>query len=183
MDRVEKRFWAKVDKSGYDSLGNYHEWNGSPCHIWLASKRNKGYGAFTYTDDTGRVVQDRAHRYVWKLNHGPIPDGLFVLHHCDYPPCCNDVHLYLGTNQQNVDDMMMKGRHVPGGTYRIGNYPTGTAHHRGIKVTAKQAKDARRKVLEEGLSLEDTARALAQMAGVSIVHARRVIRGSKRRCV
>jgi hypothetical protein len=55
-----------------------------------------------------------AHRMAWELTHGPIPPGLFVCHHCDNPPCCNPVHLFLGTNADNVDDKVKKYRQAVG---------------------------------------------------------------------
>jgi hypothetical protein len=42
--------------------------------------------------------------------HGPVPAGLFVLHHCDNRLCYNVDHLFLGTMQDNTDDMIAKGR-------------------------------------------------------------------------
>lgn len=53
----------------------------------------------------------KAHRVVWEGIFGPIPNGLWVLHSCDNKPCINPHHLFLGTRQDNVDDMVAKGRH------------------------------------------------------------------------
>jgi len=121
---TEQRFWNKVNKT-------------DTCWLWTASKRNKGYGAFSYTRD-GKMIQDRAHRYSWEIHKGSIPEGLFVLHSCDVPACVNPSHLFLGNNQENVDDMMNKGRHVSGGTYiqkYEGKYERGESHH-GAKLDA-----------------------------------------------
>ncbi len=52
----------------------------------------------------------QAHRYAWELRRGPIPAGLKVLHTCDNPPCCNPLHLFLGTDADNLRDKRMKGR-------------------------------------------------------------------------
>jgi hypothetical protein len=46
-----------------------------------------------------------ASRIAWTLAHGPIPDGLNVLHTCDNVICVNVRHLYLGTQKDNVRDM------------------------------------------------------------------------------
>jgi len=53
-----------------------------------------------------------AHRAAWILSYGEIPDGLFVLHKCDNPKCCNPKHLFLGTQSDNAKDMWTKGRGV-----------------------------------------------------------------------
>ena len=91
------RFWDKVDKSGR-------------CWEWLAAKNSSGYGRL---NNNGR--NHLAHRVAWILTNGPIPEGdhygtICVLHHCDNPPCVNPAHLFLGTIQDNVNDMIEKGR-------------------------------------------------------------------------
>jgi len=120
MPSQEERFWAKIDKS-------------SECWLWQGSKRHKGYGAFCYVRD-GQVVQGRAHRYSYELHIGPIPQGMFVLHICDNPACVRPDHLFLGTNQDNIADMMRKGRHAVGHYHPkanggLGMYRRGEAHH------------------------------------------------------
>lgn len=81
------------------------EWNGVPCKIWEGDTFPNGYGRL-YRD--GKTLL--AHRVAYEEANGPIPDGLFVLHHCDNPPCIEVSHLFLGTNQDNARDMVEKGR-------------------------------------------------------------------------
>lgn len=96
VNEIEARFWAKVDVREDDE-----------CWPWLASTCRGGYGQF----GLGHGKLTRAHRYVWSLTNGPIPEGLWVLHSCDSPSCCNPSHLFAGTRQANVDDMCSKRRH------------------------------------------------------------------------
>lgn len=88
-----QNFWKKVIKS-------------DGCWKWTAAKNESGYGMF----GIGKKKLDRAHRISWKLLRGDIPKGLFVLHKCDNPECSNPEHLFLGTNLDNVRDMISKGR-------------------------------------------------------------------------
>ena len=75
------------------------------CWEWQAAKNPKGYGQF---GKDGSVKQ--AHRASWEFENGSIPHDMWVLHRCDNPSCVNPAHLFLGTNQDNVDDRVGKGR-------------------------------------------------------------------------
>ena len=92
------RFWLHVDLDG-----PIHPIHGQ-CWVWTAGTRD-GYGQIKCL---GRRVN--AHRLSWEINCGEIPDGFCVLHKCDNRLCVNPFHLFLGTNQDNVDDKMEKGR-------------------------------------------------------------------------
>lgn len=59
---------------------------------------------------SGINFQSYAHRVAWLIAKGQIESNLFVLHKCDNPLCCNVDHLFLGTHQDNMDDMKRKGR-------------------------------------------------------------------------
>ena len=79
------------------------------CWIWTGVKSPKGYGQI----GVGGKMQ-RAHRFAWEMTNGPIPDDLCVLHKCDNPSCVRASHLFLGTNKDNTDDMIQKGRSAKG---------------------------------------------------------------------
>lgn len=79
------------------------------CWEFLGTKRNAmGHGSLSVHN---RPVH--AHRLAYALHRGPIPSGRSVCHHCDNPACVRPEHLFLGTQQDNVNDMLGKGRSVP----------------------------------------------------------------------
>jgi hypothetical protein len=73
-----------------------------------------------------------AHRYSYSSFVGEIPEGMLVLHTCDNPPCVNPEHLFLGTQQDNMNDKVAKGRQSQGET-----------HHKS-KLTKQQVLAIRR---------------------------------------
>lgn len=76
----------------------------TPCVLWPWSRDEGGYGAVR----CGGIF--RAHRLIYSIFKGPIPDGMMVLHSCDNPPCVNPEHLRVGTALDNARDRVERGR-------------------------------------------------------------------------
>lgn len=84
----------------------------SGCWNWLGSKTTAGYGLLR--------VNTRwmyAHRAAYSFKVGPIPKGMCVCHHCDNKGCVNPGHLFIGTANDNNQDMFRKGRNKRGSKY------------------------------------------------------------------
>jgi hypothetical protein len=98
-------FWDFVNENGptpthRPELGSCWEWTGTrlPYGYGLVAKRSK------------EAPDPYAHHFAWRSARGPIPSGLWVLHHCDNPPCVRPSHLWLGTAADNAQDRERKGR-------------------------------------------------------------------------
>lgn len=102
----------------------------SGCWEWTFARTTAGYGCFHHDK-----VPYYAHRASWLVHHGPIPQGMHVLHHCDNPSCWNPDHLFLGDNQANTDDKIAKGRMRHG--HRYGE------DHGNSRLTWEQVRDIR----------------------------------------
>lgn len=93
---LSERFWEKVNKNGPDE-----------CWPWTGGATPEGYGRF----GIGNKAMCSSTHFSWELHHGsPVPDGLWVLHRCDNPPCVNPAHLFVGTQLDNMRDRNAKGR-------------------------------------------------------------------------
>lgn len=80
------------------------------CWLWTGARTNAGYGVFQLR----LRVQVRAHRYSYETSVGPIPNGMLVCHRCDNRLCVRPEHLFLGTHDDNMADMVGKGRQARG---------------------------------------------------------------------
>ena len=106
----QRRFWRYVVKTG-------------GCWLWQGSVDRYGYGT---------ILNDlMAHRYSYELHKGQIPSGLQVRHICDVRRCVNPGHLIVGTGQDNMNDMVKRGRSL-----------TGERNHRA-KLTAEAVSEIR----------------------------------------
>lgn len=143
------RFWSHVVK-------------GETCWEWQGSTRgHMQYGSFRLGSRTYS-----AHRASWELTHGPIPEGLSVLHDCDNPRCVRPDHLYLGTHAQNMADKVSR-RRVAG------------ERHPTAKLTDQQAEEI--KALFAVGSL--TKKAIAARYGITPTHVRSIVQGRRKSAV
>jgi hypothetical protein len=100
-------FWKKVKKSA--DPNECWEWVGNIRPIKFI--KPLGYGHFTIRIN-GELKNFSAHRLMYELIFGSIPEGLFVLHKCDNMVCVNPNHLFTGTQKDNIEDCVNKDRHV-----------------------------------------------------------------------
>lgn len=130
-------FWARLDRSDPDA-----------CWPW-PSAPDGGYGRIKFLGE-----YEGTHRIAYRLTHGPIPDGMYVCHRCDNPPCANPAHLFAGKPAVNSADMVAKGRSIPNGGARAP----------AAKLTADQVREMRAMYEAGGTSYAKVAKAFGVTA-------------------
>lgn len=115
MERIERN--VIIDRNG--------------CWVWQGSTAKPPNLPYGYIKIQGQVC--KVHRISYILMIGEIPKGLNVLHDCDNASCCNPQHLFVGSQQNNIEDMVAKQRHNRGS--QVGE------RHSGAKISEQQAKE------------------------------------------
>ena len=123
----------------------------SQCWDWDRCLDSIGYGQLRI-----RGVKKKAHRVMFEVFVGKIPDGMCVCHKCDNRKCINPDHLFLGTHQENMLDGVLKRRF----------------RH---KVSVEEVLEIRRLHMD-GFSRKD----LGRMFGITRQHAGNIINMRKR---
>lgn len=159
-DHWRDNFWRHVQKS-------------DGCWLWIAHTNAGGYGEFRRHGRT-----EIASRVSWEIHNGPIPDGLFVLHNCpggDNPACVNPAHLFLGTNDDNMRDMVTKGRQVRGTTHFTRTMPDRIARGEACRTAVLTAEGVRE--IRQKLASGEDYRTVAATFGVSRSAIQAIIHG------
>lgn len=106
----------------------------TPCQEFEGHRNAKGYGKVSIG---GRPYY--AHRLAYAMYYGEDPGGMMVCHLCDNPSCINPEHLFLGTAQDNVSDMIAKGRGVWPGPRR--SHTTKLTHDNQMEIAMSAEKN------------------------------------------
>ena len=108
------------------------------CWIWEGASAGKG--GYGICELLGKRWMP--HRLSYHAFNAGIPDGLDVLHKCDVPSCVNPLHLYAGTDQDNVRDRVARNR-----SRKTGNPPAATCKY-GHPTTEPGSRTKNRSCLE-----------------------------------
>lgn len=145
-------------KTGVDRLMSHVAFGASDCWYFVGAQDSGGYGSLPY------LGENKAHRVSYRLFFGDIPHGMKVMHRCDTRCCVNPNHLTLGTQADNVADMVLKGRNKSVGLSGIRNPMA--------KLTAEAVSEIRRRVAAGEKQIN-----LVREFNVSPMTVSRVVRG------
>lgn len=132
---LHDRFWEKVDVRGNDE-----------CWNWMAGRSSNRYGCIKVGGKKGKDLKAHRVQMIWQ---GVEIDGKVVRHRCDNPMCVNPKHLEVGTQYDNIQDMMQRNRN---------NQPSGEWN--GMAKLSSSAVRQIRERLRDGETVSSIARSL-----------------------
>lgn len=122
------------------------------CWNWTANRPGGRYGHLKFL---GKTL--KAHRVAYELFVGPIPEGMWVLHHCDNPACVRPDHLYAGTPSRNTRDKIERKRGGLGEMHGKTKLTVADVVHIRKVMGAPGSKMGRRKALVSKYGLSPTS--------------------------
>jgi hypothetical protein len=137
------------------------------CFILTSHKQPRNIGGGNYAKITRKGKTIAIHRHIWIECFGEIPEGMCVCHKCDNPACINPEHLFLGTHNDNMQDMKNKNRSTYG------------EKHAMAKLKEIEVKEIRRKRVKYGTKVSE----LSKEYGISKTQVSRIIRKERWVCV
>ena len=153
---IEQRFWDNV------SIPENAE---TDCWEWLGYKTSAGYGCISETLEDGTVKNYGAHRLSYEYHTGEkLTSDVIIRHYaCNNPGCVSPHHILPGTQNDNIQDMVMWKRHRYGENATL------------VKITLEEVFEIQRLYSTGNYS----QRKLGEMFGISQSHAGRIIRGTR----
>lgn len=149
FNKLKERFWSKVEKT-------------DTCWNWVGMMHYKGYGEFVTCTCNKFGSKDKAHRVSYILNVNKIPEGMCVCHKCDNRACVRPDHLWVGTDLENNQDRVNRGRSA---NAKNGN-------HSKLQLSTETIAEIRTKYELGGI----TQASLAKEYGVSSRHISGIVR-------
>jgi hypothetical protein len=147
------------------------------CLVFTGYRNKARYGRIG-----SKYKQHLTHRVVWEHFNGPIPEGYFVCHSCDNPPCCKREHLWLGTPRDNTRDALRKGRWWRGGR-KAQRHPQNDPTMQATQVRVR--RDATlcdpKSLFARRVAHKLTSMALAERSGVAFTTIWRIETGRSKR--
>jgi predicted DNA-binding protein (UPF0251 family) len=157
-------FWSKVSKSE------------EGCWEWTGPKLPRGYGTWSLKKKRRKVTL-YAHRVSFYLSRGYLPAKALICHKCDNPSCARPDHLFAGTHDDNMADMVRKGRSLAGDRHNMRRHPK--LNPRGVdRAHVKLTEDAVREIrwfCEQGCSQQN----VGKLYGVAQSTVGRIVRRQK----
>lgn len=155
-------------KDGWEPA-NYKEvnWEVNKNGCWICNSHRPNISSgYTEMNRNGKMVL--IHRYMYEKYKGNIENGMKVCHKCDNRLCINPSHLFLGSQQDNMDDMRSKNRQAPSPC-------CGGERNGRSKLTTGQIQ----KIRED----KRTQKEIAKEYGIKQCHVSRIKRNAAWRCL